>query len=109
MSGQAMTCRPKKYDPRPGFKRKRLLKYERKQMEREVRAEHRGATAAQEPTIEAVRDEILCRLDAIERHEAPKKFAAGWTMSPDGHWVPPGYASIPGGGGPGEGTPRNFM
>ena len=30
---------PKKYGPRPGFSRKRMLKHERQQMEREIRAE----------------------------------------------------------------------
>lgn len=85
---------PKKYGPRPGFKRKRLLKHERKQMEREVRAAIRAEQ--REPSIEEVRAGILRRLDAIERHEEPKKLAAGWTRSPDGHWIPPGYAPIPG-------------
>ena len=106
---------PKKYGPRPGFKRKRLLKHERKQIEREIRAAISAETP--EPSIEQVRADVLRRLDAIERHEEPQKLAEGWTKSPDGHWVPPGYAPIPGweraaaapDGAIGEEAPRDSM
>jgi hypothetical protein len=87
---------PKKYGPRPGFKRKRLLRHERKQMEREIRAEleaHRKLS--ERPVGEAIKS-ILTKIEAIERHEEPGKLAAGWTKSPDGHWVPPGYGPIEG-------------
>jgi hypothetical protein len=87
---------PRKYGPRPGFKRKRLLRHERKQMEREIRAEIEAQRKLSErPVGEAIKS-ILTKIEAIERHEEPKKIAAGWTKSPDGHWVPPGYAPIAG-------------
>ena len=88
---------PKKYGPRPGFKRKRLLKYERKQMEREIRNEiSTNRKGPPERSFEEVRESILRKIEAIERHREPEKLAAGWTKSADGHWVPPGYAPIPG-------------
>jgi hypothetical protein len=78
---------PKKYGPRPGFKRKRLLKFERKQIEREVAARMQ----AQEPSIEAVRDDVLARLRAIREHRQDKRRDQGWTELGCGVWVPPGW------------------
>jgi hypothetical protein len=78
---------PKKYGPRPGFTRKRLLKWERKQIERELRAR----MAANAPPIEQVREEILRRLDNMRRHQEPAKLAAGWTKARDGDLIPPGW------------------
>ena len=102
---------PKKYGPRPGFTRKRLMRHERKQMEREVRAE----IAARRPSIEAVHASIIGKLQAIENHRTPDKLAAGWTRLEDGHWIPPGWGPLPGFEAPpaageergdGEETPR---
>ncbi|TMJ14754.1 MAG: hypothetical protein E6G94_08830 [Alphaproteobacteria bacterium] len=87
---------PKKYGPRPGFKRKRILKFERKQMEREIHAEIAAKRAAEAPSIEAVTAKIIREVEAIKRHRQAGQLAAGWTKSPDGEWVPPGYAPIPG-------------
>ncbi len=102
---------PKKYGPNPGFRRKRLLKHERKQMEREVRAE----IAAKRMSF----DESIALLDRKLRHmEVPEEeLAAGWTKSANGHWIPPGYAWVglpEGSGEPGEegaegGTPRDSV
>jgi hypothetical protein len=110
---------PRKYGPRPGFKRKRILKHERKQMEREIRAE---IAASQESyTFDESIRLLEKQLQSLEATEAPKKFAQGWTKSPDGHWIPPGYAPIPGwiapegqgdgglGGFDGQGTPLDSM
>ena len=111
---------PKKYGPRPGFKRKRLLKREKKQMEREIRAE----MAAGRPTFEQSIVQLDRALDAFGGRQEQAKLAACWTKSPEGHWVPPGYAPIPGwtppagspegsaapgAAGPGAGTPRDSM
>jgi hypothetical protein len=84
---------PEKYGPRPAFKRKRLLKHEKKQVEREVRAE----MAAKEKnwSFDEAIEKLERQLTALDKREAPKKFAAGWTKSPDGHWIPPGYAPVP--------------
>jgi hypothetical protein len=113
---------PRKYGARPGFKRKHLLKHERKQIEREVRAEHQARLQAR--PIERVRASILRKLDAIERHGEPAKLAAGWTRSTDGDWIPPGFAWVglpedaerprepdsgPGDAEAGEDTPRDSM
>ena len=108
---------PKKYGPNPGFKRKRLLRHERKQMEREIRAALRANEAERGHTPEDCRRSITTKLEAIERHEEPKKLAAGWTKSAEGHWVPPGYAWVglpEGADGPGAddsegGTPRDSV
>jgi hypothetical protein len=103
---------PKKYGPRPGFKRKRLLRHERKQMKREIEAELEAKRKLSERPVGDAIQSILTKIDAIERHEEPLKLAAGWTRSADGHWVPPGYAPIPGWVPPpapdGE-TPRDSM
>jgi hypothetical protein len=87
---------PKKYGPHPGFTRKRILKHERKQMEREIRAGIAEEMAAHSRSPEQVRASIRRKLEAIERHEEPQKLAAGWTRSADGYWIPPGYGPIPG-------------
>jgi hypothetical protein len=104
---------PGKYGARPGFTRKRLRKWERKQIEQEVRAR----IAAKAPDIEQVRDEVLHRLKAIRKHGEPAKLASGWTLTEDGHWIPPGWvraadagdgveAASPHGAEAGEETPR---
>ena len=78
---------PKKYGPRPGFTRKRLMKWERKRIEREIHAR----MAEGQPSIEQVREEVLCRLENIRRHREPEKIAAGWTKTRDDDWIPPGW------------------
>lgn len=88
---------PKKYGPRPGFKRKRILKYERKQMEREIHAE----IAARRMTFEESIEKLERQLQALGDREEPKQIAAGWTRIelpgyPRGYMVPPGFAPIPG-------------
>jgi hypothetical protein len=106
---------PGKYGPRPGFKRKRLLKHERKQMEREIRAE---VAANQKPwSFEEAIEELDRKLRALGLRDDSAKLAAGWTKTADGEWVPPGYAWIgpsqaPDGLGAdesGAGTPRDSM
>ncbi len=95
---------PKKYGQRPGFTRKRMAKAERKHLRREIKAELRYGTGkgAPERSFEEVCESILGKIDAIERHEEPQKFAAGWSKTPDGHWLPPGYGWT-GAGEPGPG------
>lgn len=102
---------PRKYGPNPGFRRKRLLKHERKQMEREIRAEL--SISLRPRSLDEVKRSIVTKLDSIERHRQTEKLAAGWTKSADGHWVPPGYAWVgppesggaSGTGAPGDDTP----
>jgi len=113
---------PRKYGARPGFKRKHLLKHERKRIEREVRAEH--AERLKGRPIDEVTQSIIRKVEAIKRHKEPARLAAGWTKSVDGHWVPPGFAwaglpedapppAEPGpaadGAEAGEDTPRDSM
>jgi|GEM_PF-1084616 len=90
---------PKKYGPRPGFKRKRLLKFERKQIEREVVARMQVQT----PKIEAVRDEVLTKLRAIRGHREDRRREEGWTELGCGVWIPPGWVWA------GEGDPQGAV
>jgi hypothetical protein len=83
---------PKKYGPRPGFTRKRLLKEEKKQVERRIRAE----IAAGRRSPEEINESILARLERIALHEEQASLAAGWTKTPDGILIPPGYGLLPG-------------
>ena len=85
---------PKKYGPRPGFKRKQLLKHERKALRREIEAELQMRFRPR--PLEEVHASILTKLEAIEAHRAEEQLAAGWTRDAEGHWIPPGYAPIPG-------------
>jgi len=102
---------PKKYGPNPGFTRKRLLRHERKQMERELRAE----IAAKRTSFDQAIGLLDRQLNHMELTE--EELAAGWTKAADGHWIPPGYAWVglpEGGDGPGAdgaegGTPRNSV
>lgn len=84
---------PKKYGQRPGFTRKQLVKAERRQIRREVEAEFRpgGKYAPRTRSFDEVKQSILTKLSAIDRHRAAERHATGWTQTPDGHWLPPGY------------------
>jgi hypothetical protein len=108
---------PKKYGPRPGFKRKRLYRHEKRQMEKEVL--HR--IASQQPSFDDAMYLLEDKLEALGKRLAPGKLAAGWTRVENGHWIPPGYGPLPGHGGSppghdapptageGGGTPRETM
>ena len=58
----------------------------RKQIEKRVRKEVLAERAAREPTIEAVRDEVIRRIAAIRKHRIERQ---GWTEGPDGGLLPP--------------------
>lgn len=90
---------PKRYGPRPGFTRKRLLKHERKQMEREIHAR----IAEHQPPIEQVTDRIVEQVENIKRHRDRRRRAEGWTELGCGVWVPPGWVWT------GEGDPREAI
>lgn len=79
---------PKKYGQRPGFTRKRLMAWERKQMEKEVAAKFMATQRASEGELA---DNIMRKLDVLERRSAPVKLAAGWVRDEDGNWIPPGW------------------
>ncbi|HTU11180.1 MAG TPA: hypothetical protein VMG08_09815 [Allosphingosinicella sp.] len=87
---------PKKYGARPGFSRKRMATAERKYLRREIEAELRYGTGkgAPERSFPEVVRSIMTKVEAINRHEAPQKLAAGWSRSADGLWVPPGYGWV---------------
>jgi len=82
---------PKKYGARPGFKRKRILKHERKEMKREVKAEFMARNTA---TFDESMELLEKKLQALGYRDETKKLAEGWTKTPDGHWVPPGYGLL---------------
>lgn len=87
---------PKKYGQRPGFTRRQLLKAERRQIRREVEAEFRpgGKYAPRVRSPDEVKQSILTKLVAIDRQRSATRSAEGWTKTPDGHWLPPGYAWV---------------
>jgi hypothetical protein len=57
-----------------------------------------GQGLPQRSAEEAV-ESILSKIEAIERHEAPKKLAEGWTQDEAGRWIPPGWVKAGGDGG----------
>lgn len=83
---------PGKYGPRPGFKRKTLLKHERKQMEREIRAR----IAEKTPSFDEAIEDLWDKLEPVVDRRNQQLIAEGWSKSPEGHMIPPGYAPIPG-------------
>jgi hypothetical protein len=105
---------PKKYGARPGFKRKRLLRHEKKQMRREIEAEIAAKRLAERPRIEDVTQKIVRKVEAIKRHRQGEQLASGWSRTACGTMIPPGYGPIPGWQPPapgeiGAGTPRDSM
>lgn len=44
-----------------------------------------------ERTLEEAVESILSKIEAIERHEEPKKLAEGWVKDEAGNWIPPGW------------------
>lgn len=76
-------------------------------MEREIRAEiaaehaARGRDISAMP-IEAVRAEVLRRIGHIRAHRDRNRLEEGWTQTPGGDWIPPGYGPIPGWTAPGD-------
>lgn len=87
---------PKKFGANPGFRRKRILRHERKEIERNIRAEIAAEYRAREPDMEEVRAEILRKVEAMRRHSKREKFANGWTQAQGGYLIPPGYGPLPG-------------
>lgn len=85
---------PRKYGQRPGFTRKRLAKAERKQIEREVRAEMRVLEGALRADEGRVAESILAKLDVLERRREIERHAAAWTQTTEGDWIPPGYGWV---------------
>jgi hypothetical protein len=63
-------------------------------MEREVRAEMHAGAEALRASEGQVAESIMAKLDVLERRTAPKELAAGWTKTPGGDWVPPGYGWV---------------
>jgi hypothetical protein len=90
---------PKKYGARAGFSRKRLLKFERKQIEREIRAE------LEEPDVpfEEAITELDKRLEHFRDRADARRRDQGWTELGCGVWVPPGWMWT------GEGDPAEAL
>jgi hypothetical protein len=85
---------PKKYGSNPGFKRKRLLKYERKQIEREVRAELEAKIAEKGWSFDEAMVSLDRQLERMDVDGLMGRYSPGWTKTEDGHWIPPGYGWI---------------
>jgi hypothetical protein len=96
---------PKKYGPRPGFTRKRLLRFERRQMAREIAG--RLAAEAQDGKKRvdgaAVFDELAARIAEIKGEKSEARRAAGWTELGRDVAVPPGWVWA------GEGNPAERL
>lgn len=90
---------PKRYGPRPGFTRKRLLRHERKRIEREIEAK----IAERQPSFEDSIRALDRSLDAFGSRQDQKKRDSGWTELGCGIWVPPGWVWQ------GEGDPRDSI
>ena len=90
---------PKRFGPRPGFTRKRLLRHERKRIELEVRAE----LAESGSTFEEAIHELDKSLDAFGVRQDRKRRDSGWTELGCGIWIPPGWVWQ------GEGDPRDAV
>jgi hypothetical protein len=91
---------PKKYGRNPGFTRKRVLKHERRQMEREIRAEvESGLKWSFKDSLEELEKRLKAHgvpikwIEPAEMDEDERR-AAGWTRTGDGHWIPPGYGPL---------------
>ena len=82
----------KKYGSNPGFSRKRLLAWERKQLKKEVEARFMATQRVSEAELA---ESIVHKLDILERRDAPARLAAGWTKDEDDHWIPPGWIRAP--------------
>jgi hypothetical protein len=63
-------------------------------MEREIRAEIAAETP--ECTFDEAIEVLDGKLQAFGMRQDSKRLAAGWTKTPDGDWIPPGYGPIPG-------------
>ncbi|MEA3043528.1 MAG: hypothetical protein QOJ53_2187 [Sphingomonadales bacterium] len=79
---------PKKYGPNPGFSRKRLMTWERKRIDQEVRAK----IAAERPSFEASIEMLEKSLEALGARDDKEKLASGWIRMRDGCLIPPGWA-----------------
>jgi hypothetical protein len=78
---------PKKYGPRPGFSRKRLLKFERKQIEREVRAEMAEPKVSFDDAVRMLEK----KLDHFGERTNARRREEGWTQLSREVWIPPGW------------------
>ena len=108
---------PKKYGPRPGFTRKRLRAWERKEIEKQVRDDIRRKQPTFEQAIELLDHKLQMfgiNIDRQEAEEAERRHAAGWTLTDEGDRIPPGWVRDPRLPGPaqesgGEQTPRDSL
>ncbi len=82
---------PDKYGSRPGFTRKRMRKWEREEIRREIHREN----LAKQPSIEQVKRTIIERANNIRRQREQRQFAEGWSRSEDGDMIPPGWVRDP--------------
>ena len=51
----------------------------------------RGGSAAREPSIGEVKESILRKIDAIERHRNAERLGQGWVRDENGYMIPPGW------------------
>lgn len=81
-------AKPTKYGRNAGFKRTRLLKVERDNIRREVKAEHYARLDAKKEETER---QLMDKLGKMAEAHRREKLAAGWTEVGDQEFVPPGW------------------
>lgn len=86
-------AKPKKYGRNPGFKRKRLLKIERDNIRREVKAEHYARMDAEREDNERL---LMDKLGKMFEAERRAKLRAGWQEIAPHQFIPPGWVRAEG-------------
>jgi hypothetical protein len=77
--------------PRPTISEAiRIQRLYRRREEAESGGPRRGRGLPPRSKEDAMKS-ILDKIEAIERHEAPKKLAEGWVQDEEGRWIPPGW------------------
>lgn len=80
-------AKPKKYGPRAGFTRKRLMKEERKQIEREFHAR----IAVNRVSPDEMAKKLIGKMRALVRQNDAERLEQGFVKAEGGHLIPPGW------------------
>lgn len=84
-------AKPKKYGPNPGFKRKRVLKTERRLIAEEARRELRAEIASKTLPSQEVDRRLMAKLGDLASRLEGQRIRDGWTKLGEDGWAPPGY------------------
>lgn len=84
-------AKPKKYGPNPGFKRKRVLKTERRAIAEEARRELLHEIESKRRSPADVDRELMAKLGDLAGKLDQERIRDGWTKLGEAGWAPPGY------------------